>query len=60
MVVGEGALGTATMAAALYNPNAPFFLLLVAALAGAKASHKILSELRAHPAYFLWRLSKRR
>lgn len=58
-VVGEGALGTATMAAAFYNPNATFFLLLAAALAAGRASYNLLNELRAHPAYFLWQVSRR-
>ena len=58
-VIGEGALGTATMAAAFYNPNATFFLLLAAALAAGKASFDIRNELRSHPAYFLWRVGRR-
>lgn len=56
----EGAGGAASMAAVIASPQAGVLGLLAAAFAAGKTTLNYLNQVRSHPAYFLWRVSRRR
>ena len=58
--LGEGVLAFASVAAVLQSGEATVLGLTAAAISSYHTSMRYLHELRAHPAYFLWRLTGRR
>lgn len=59
ILIGEGIAGAASMSAVLYSPQATLFGIFMAALAAGKTSLNFRNQIRTHPAYFLWRVSRK-
>ncbi len=57
-LIGEGMAGAASMSAVLYSPQATILGLLAAAFAAGSTSLNYYNQIRTHPAYFLWRVSR--
>jgi hypothetical protein len=58
-LVGEGMVGAVSMSAILFNPQATLLMALAAAVAAGRTSLNYLNAVRTHPAYFLWRVSRK-
>ncbi len=58
-LIGEGIAGIASMSTVLYSPQATLLGIIMAAVAAGKTSLDFLNQIRTHPAYFLWRVSRK-